>query len=57
MKHNRKDDDGHKFNVPANLLETFDDLLQRYSDSKRFSDEYYDLEAQFCNTFERYMVG
>lgn len=57
MTHNRKDNDGHKFDVPDNLLALFDDLLDRYSRAKRFTDEYYDLESQFCNAFERYMVG
>jgi len=57
MVFNRKDYDGHKFNVPDNLLEKFDDLLASYGNAKCFSDEYYDLEAQFCNEFEKYMVG
>lgn len=57
MKYNRKDNDGHRFNVPENLLERFDDLLNRYTRAARFSDEYYDLEAEFCNEFEEYMVG
>lgn len=56
-KFNRKDNDGHKFNVPADQLDQFDSLFEQYCKAKRFTDEYYDLEAQFCNEFEQYMVG
>lgn len=54
---NRSDNDGHKFMIPQDLLEDFDSLLDRYSQAKRFTEEYYDLEAEFCNKFEQYMVG
>lgn len=54
---NRKDDDGHKFLVPQDYLARFDELLERYRKTKRFTDEYYDAEAEFCNEFERFMVG
>jgi hypothetical protein len=57
MGHNRRDNDGHRFKVPTDLLDRFDDLFDRYCKAKRFTDEYYDLEAQFNNEFERYMVG
>lgn len=57
MKYNRKDNDGHKFNVPDELLDEFDAAFDRYSKAKRFSDEYYDAEADFCNRFEEYMMG
>ena len=56
-KFNRKDEDGHKFNVPEDLLEEFDDLFDRYVNSKFLSAEYYELEAEFCNKFGKYMVG
>ncbi len=57
MTYNRKDNDGHKFNVPEESLERFDSLLTAYTNSKCFSEEYYNLEAQFCNEFEEYMIG
>lgn len=57
MMYNRKDDDGHKFHIPEDLLAEFDALLANYRNAKRFSEEYYDLEAEFCNKFEQYMVG
>lgn len=55
--YNREDNDQHKFNVPEELLERFDSLLSAYTNAKRFTEEYYELEAQFCNEFEEYMVG
>jgi hypothetical protein len=57
MKYNRKDNDGHKFNVPKDKLDRFDALLEDYLQAKRFSPEYYDLETAFCNEFTDYMVG
>jgi hypothetical protein len=57
MKYNRKDNDGHKFNVPKDKLDRFDALLEDYLQAKRFSPEYYDLETAFCNEFAEYMVG
>jgi len=57
MTYNRKDNDGHKFNVPEDLLGQFDAVFERYCNAKRMSDEYYEAEAEFCNRFEKYMVG
>ena len=54
---NRSDNDGHKFMIPQDLLEDFDSLFDQYNKAKRFTDEYYDLEAEFCNKFGQYMVG
>lgn len=56
-KFNRKDNDGHKFNVPVVLLELFDESLEEYSRCKRFSEEYYEVERRFNYNFEMYMVG
>lgn len=56
-KYNRKDNDGHKFSIPTDQLTEFDDLFNRYCDAKQFTDEYYELEAEFCNKFCQYMVG
>lgn len=55
--YNRKDNDGHKFNVPQELLAEFDDLLDRYINAKFMSEEKFELEAEFCNKFQDYMVG
>ena len=55
--YNRKDNDGHKFNIPEGLLEEFDYLFDRYCNAKFLSPEYYELQAEFCNKFEQYMVG
>ena len=57
MKYNRRDNDGHRFNVPEDLLERFDSLFEAYCNSKWHSDEYHELEAEFCNEFSHYMVG
>ena len=55
--YNRKDDDGHKFLVPEDLLTEFDDLFDRYCNAEFLSKEYYELESEFCNKFQRYMVN
>lgn len=57
MNYNRKDNDEHKYNVPNDLLDEFDTLFDRYCKAKRFTDEYYDAEADFSKQFEQYMVG
>jgi hypothetical protein len=56
-KYNRKDNDGHKFDVPVELLEFFDESLEEYSRCKRFSEEYYKVERRFNYNFGMYMVG
>jgi len=56
-RYNRQDNDGHKFRIPADLLKDFDRIFESYCKAKRFTEEYYDLEAEFCNKFEEYMVG
>lgn len=54
--YNRKDNDGHRFLIPNELLSEFDDLFNRYCNTKFLSAEYYDLQAEFCNRFEQYMI-
>lgn len=56
-RYNRKDNDGHKFNVPKEELLEFDGLFDRYCRAKSFTDEKYELEAEFCNKFGKYMIG
>jgi hypothetical protein len=56
-KYNRKDNDGHKFLIPKDQLTEFDDLFNSYCNAKRFTDEYNDLESEFCNKFWQYVVG
>lgn len=59
--YNRRDDDMHKYSVPEDLLPLFDQLMERmraFSIRQRAtSEEYWDLEAKFCNQFSPYMVG
>jgi hypothetical protein len=57
MCFNRKDNDGHRFLIPEQLLNQFDVLLDEYTRAEKFSDRYYDLEAEFCKQFEQYMIG
>lgn len=51
------DNDGHMFWLPIELKEEFQLLLEKYSNAKRFTEEYYTLEAEFENKFSKYMVG
>ena len=53
----RKDNDGHKFKIPAKLADEFDDLFDRYSNAKFLSAEYCELEAEFLNKFWKYARG
>jgi len=55
--YNRRDDDLHKYMVPESLLTRFDELLEMLRNVKRPSLEYYDLDAQFGNEFNEYIVG
>jgi len=56
-RYNRTDEDGHKFNVPDELLEEFDRLMQLREDADWGSDEWYDLTATFNNQFDKYNQG
>lgn len=56
-KYNRKDNDGHKFDVPEELLELFDEQLAEMSNSKFLSEGYYKAVDRFNYNFEMYMVG
>jgi hypothetical protein len=57
MSYNRKDYDGHKFNVPEDELEHFDMRLRCVGEARHLSEEYYEAVAMFNNEFEQYMVG
>ena len=56
-KFNRKDYDGHKYNVPLNLLDFFDEQIELVSKTKFLSSEYYIATDRFNYHFEQYMVG
>lgn len=57
--YNRKDNDGHKFNIPDELLTEWDDLFLRYTSGryKESSNEYFELESKIYNKFNMFMVG
>lgn len=57
MSYNRKDNDGHRYNVPEDLLEDFDSCLWLLCNAVFLSNEYYEAQTNFCNQFEEYMVG
>lgn len=57
MQHNRRDEDGHKFVVPEELLEEFDRLMELREDAEWLSDEWYDLTGEFNDKFHQYNVG
>jgi hypothetical protein len=56
-KYNRKDNDGHKYNVPLNLLDFFDTQMELIIKAKRFTSEWYEANDRFNYYFEEYMVG
>ncbi len=51
-----KDQDGHKFKVPAELEAAFKSNLEWMENAKRFSDDYYSAEETFCARFWQYAV-
>ena len=53
----KRDNDGHKFKIPATLSAEFDLLFNHYIEQKRGTQSYWDAEADFNNKFEEYMVG
>ena len=56
-KYNRKDNDGHKYNVPEELLEIFDAMLEETYKTKFLSESYYKSVDRFNYNFQVYMVG
>ena len=56
-KYNRKDNDGHKYKIPTDMLELFDTHLEMIDKAKHLSDEWYAAIDKFNYQFEEYMVG
>lgn len=52
----RQDDDSHNYIIPENQIKYFDEILDRLVSGTVHGDEYYDLESDFCNKFDRYRV-
>lgn len=52
-----KDDDGHHFLLPRDVVHSFDFQLRKIRDSELGSDDWYDAVADFCREFDQYMVG
>lgn len=53
----RKDNDGHKYRLPILAVDAFEQILEEINAAKRFSDEWYDLNANLDSRFGQYMVG
>ncbi|HET8688699.1 MAG TPA: hypothetical protein VFM18_18950 [Methanosarcina sp.] len=53
----KRDNDGHRYEIPASLEAQFDSLFNAYCNAEFQSDEYWDFEEAFNNTFYQYMVG
>lgn len=56
-KYNRKDNDGHKYDVPEELLEYFDAMLEDTTKQKFLTEDYYKSVDRFNYNFQVYMVG
>lgn len=56
-KYNRKDNDGHKYDVPVELLEFFDVMLEETTKVKFLSEGYYKAVNRFNYNFQVYMIG
>jgi hypothetical protein len=57
FKHNRTDDDGHKYLIPKGMLDDFDDLLSRMQNAPSMSEAKWDAEDNFIAHYQQYMVG
>lgn len=53
----KRDNDGHRFKIPAEMEAEFDQLFNNYIEQEQGSEEYWDAEDAFNNKFEEYMVG
>ena len=53
----KRDNDGHKFKIPAEMEAEFDLFFEHYIEQDYDSDEYWVAEAMFNNKFAEYMVG
>lgn len=53
----KRDNDGHRYNVPMPLESRFDELLDAINDSKFGSDEWYDANDLLDDEFGKYMTG
>ena len=54
---NRKDNDGHKYNIPYNELDTFDLYMKCINYAKWGSEMWHLNHANLNNRFGQYMVG
>lgn len=52
-----RDNDGHMYRVPAELVEEFKTLRDKIISVKPRSDAWYDLNAEFDNKFHHLMFG
>ena len=53
----RKDNDGHKYVIPQQLSQRFDEIMDQLNIVKFGSREYYDLNDALDGEFGQYMVG
>ena len=57
IKYNFKDNDGHKYLIPEDMLDDADALMDRIGRAPFMSDEKWDAEDEFIERFNQYMVG
>jgi hypothetical protein len=57
IKYNRKDNDGHKYLIPKDMLDDFDNLLSRIENAPFMSTKKWAAEDDFIELFSQYMVG
>ena len=53
----KRDNDGHRYKIPAEMAAEFDLLFNHYIEQEEYSDEYFDAESAFINAFGNYMIG
>ena len=52
----RKDNDSHRYEIPDELVDEFDQLFETYCNALRGTDAYWDAEDEFNNRFTQFMV-
>jgi hypothetical protein len=53
----QKDDDGHTYFIPINLMDNFQKSQKKIWLSEFYSDEYYNAVEEFCNKFNEYKMA
>ncbi len=52
-----KDVDGHRYRIPEELVESFNNMKLKIQSCEEYSDSWYDANDDFNEQFQNYMVS